>query len=73
MRVFNQKSMVSQSNVAVMCGLKNHDAYVAAVIDILRKNAPEAERIRRAVTRCFGISDDDASAKLPDISISHDD
>ncbi len=73
LRVFNQKSMVSQSNVAVMCGLKNHDAYVAAVIDILRKNAPEAERIRRAVTRCFGISDDDASAKLPDISISHDD
>ncbi|WP_295729261.1 DUF4435 domain-containing protein [uncultured Muribaculum sp.] len=73
LRVYNQKSMVSQSNVANMCGLKNHEAYVAAIIDILMRNVPEADRIRRAVTRCFGITADDASAKLPDISATEAD
>ena len=70
LRVYNQKSMVGQSNVAELCGLKNHDAYVAAIIDILRNDSAEADRIRIAVTRCFGITDGDASAKLPENSIS---
>ena len=70
LRVYNQKSMVGQSNVAELCGLKNHDAYVAAIIEILKEDSPEADSIRRAVTRCFGITDDEASAKLSENSIS---
>jgi hypothetical protein len=67
LRVFNQKTMVPQSNVAELCGLKNKDDYVAAIIKILRRNSPEADQIRLAIARCFGIIGD-AGAKLPDIS-----
>lgn len=56
LRVYNQKSMVPQSNVAQLCGLQGKDAYVNNIISILRKNTPEAAQIREAVARCFGIT-----------------
>lgn len=55
LRVYNQKSMVPQSNVAQMCGLKGKDAYVNDIIDILRRDTTEAAQIRQAVTECFGL------------------
>ncbi len=70
LRVYNQKSMVPQSNVATMCGLRNNDAYVASIIDILSHDSPEADRIRRAVIRCFGINEEDAPAKVEGVDIS---
>ncbi|MDE6198167.1 MAG: DUF4435 domain-containing protein [Muribaculaceae bacterium] len=57
LRVYNQKSMLSSSNVAQMCGFKNKERYIDGVIALLRENRPEAESIREAVRRCLGASD----------------
>lgn len=53
LRVYNQKSMIPGSNVAALCGLKNKDEYVKAVISLLRGNSRQGERIRTAVKACF--------------------
>lgn len=56
LRVFNHKSMVSSCNVAQLCGIKGgQNEYVNEIIKILRRDGAEAERIRHAVLRCFGI------------------
>lgn len=62
LRVYNQKSMLSGSNVAGLCGLSNKEAYVKKVIDILRHDSPAATRIRSAIIKCFGIDEAQASA-----------
>lgn len=62
LRVFNQKTMVSRSDVAGMCGLPNRDAYVNSILDILRQGGREAEAIRRSVAACFGLTADEAPA-----------
>lgn len=49
LRVFNQKSMLSASNVAQLCGLKSKDAYIDRLLSILRNSAPEAPALRKAV------------------------
>lgn len=67
LRVFNQKSMVPESNVAQLCGLNSKEQYVATVIALLRKGGPEAERIRRAVLKCFGIPEPGNQAPQPSI------
>lgn len=55
LRVYNQKSMVPRSNVGQLCGLSgSKDAYVQAVLSVLKSNGREAEAIRDAITRCFG-------------------
>ncbi|MCM1503742.1 MAG: DUF4435 domain-containing protein [Muribaculum sp.] len=71
LRVYNQKSMLSGSNVASLCGLTNKNAYIEEVINILKDNGPDAERIRKAITKCFGISE--ASAPAPDMKVIEDD
>lgn len=68
LRVYNQKSMLPSSNVAGLCGLANKDAYVQAIIDILRSNGHGAERIRKAIINCFGLEDDSLEAPKPEIS-----
>lgn len=55
LRVFNQKSMVPSSNVAELCGLRNKDEYVGAILKILRSDTQAADRMRSAILRCFGI------------------
>lgn len=55
LKVYNRKSMIPASNVAPLCGLKNKEEYIAAIIEILRTEAPGATRIREAVKRCFGL------------------
>lgn len=57
LRVYNQKSMLSSCNVAGLCGLENKDRYVQKILQILRGNSQDAERIARAVKKCFGLED----------------
>lgn len=54
LRVFNQKSMLTGSNVAQMCGFKSKEAYIEGVVKLLRRETPEAAMIRDAVRRCLG-------------------
>lgn len=49
LRVYNQKSMLSQSNVGAVTGCGDHRAYIAAVLNILKSQTPAANRIRRAL------------------------
>ncbi len=72
LRVYNQKSMLSGSNVAGLCGLSNKDAYVRTVIKILRNEGPAAARIRTAIIKCFGIDETQASARTSVNVIDHD-
>lgn len=54
LRVYNEKSMLPGSNVAGLCGITgSKDAYVSAILTILRSNAPQAGKIRRAIAQCF--------------------
>ena len=57
LRVYNQKSMLPASNVAGLCGLKNKDEYIRTILQMLRDESRGAERIRRAVKECFGLTD----------------
>ena len=49
LRVYNQKSMIGQSNVAPLTGTTDRHAYIAAVLDLLKSDSPEAPAIRRAI------------------------
>lgn len=62
LRVYNQKSMLPASNVAALCGLKNKDEYIKTILQMLRDESRGAERIRRAVSRCFGLEASAADA-----------
>lgn len=55
LKVYNQKSMLPASNVASLCGLKNKDEYVQAIIDLLSRPGKDAQTISNAVKRCFGL------------------
>ncbi|MEG2820884.1 MAG: hypothetical protein RR868_09075, partial [Muribaculaceae bacterium] len=59
LKVFNEKSMLPESNVAQLCGLNTKDEYIKAILNILKGNGRDAIAIRRAIKRCFGISDND--------------
>lgn len=58
LRVYNQKSMIPDSNVGNIVGLKRQDknTYINAILNILKTETPQAERIRRAVSLCLGIN-----------------
>lgn len=56
LKVYNQKSMVPNSNVGSMCGVgASKDAYASAIIAILKTECREADAIRRAIAGCFGL------------------
>lgn len=55
LRVYNQKLMLTTTNVAGLCGLNGKDEYIKEVLKILKGNGKEADTIRNAVKRCFGI------------------
>lgn len=57
LKVYNRKTMISESHVARLCGLRHDskDAFIGAVIDTLRRDHPEATAIRKAVKEVFGI------------------
>lgn len=56
LRVYNRKSMLSESHVAEAAGIRSDDkkAYIRAVLAILADDGPQAPRLRAAVRRCFG-------------------
>lgn len=49
LRVYNQKSMIAQSNVSSLTGCGDKRAYITAVLDILKTDTPAAARIRTAI------------------------
>lgn len=55
LKVFNQKLMLGESNVATLCGFKGKDEYIRGVLNILKGNNREADDIRKAIKQCFGI------------------
>jgi hypothetical protein len=74
LRVYNQKTMLVYTNVAGLCGLTGgKDAYIADVIRILKQGGAPAERIRRAIIRCFGLDDQALRPDMADLSINEND
>ena len=56
LQVFNQKTIISDSNVAALCGFTKKEDYVKGIISILKSNNKEADAIRRSVKACFGLN-----------------
>ena len=65
LRVFNQKSMLTSSNVAQLCGYKNKDAYIAGILNVLRHDSPAADAIRKAVRDILGADTISAESERP--------
>ena len=57
LKVYNEKRMLVNSNVAGLCGLPSVDAYVKTVLHILKCDCAEADAIRKAVKGCFGMAE----------------
>jgi len=66
LRVYNQKSMVPGSNVAGLCGMKDRNAYLRRILDLLRADGEAARRIRQAIVHCFGFDASDAPGNQSD-------
>lgn len=49
LRVYNQKSMVGQSNVGPLTGTGDKRGYLAAVLNILKSSTPAASRLREVL------------------------
>ena len=58
LRVYNQKMILGDSNVAALCGLSKKDDYIKQVLHILKSGGREANAIRKAVRDCFEITDE---------------
>ena len=57
LKVYNQKLMLGESNVATLCGFKGKDDYIRGVLNILKGNSEHAASIRHAIKQCFGIEE----------------
>ena len=55
LRVYNNKLMLGDSNVASLCGFNRKDDYLRCVLNILKTDSKYARDIRAAVKACFGI------------------
>ncbi|MDE5918476.1 MAG: DUF4435 domain-containing protein, partial [Duncaniella sp.] len=55
LKVYNRKTMISESHVARLCGLKkdDKDSMIRAVLDILRRDLEGAAELRKAVREVF--------------------
>lgn len=53
LRVFNQKSMIGQSNVSSLTGCGDKRSYLTAVLNILKSDTEAAHRIRTALRNCI--------------------
>ena len=60
LKVYNQKSMLTNSNVCNLCGLANKDKYLRVILSILREDRPEAEGIRSTIRACFGLDKEES-------------
>ena len=57
LKVYNQKLMLNESNVATLCGFKSKDDYIRGVLNILKGNSENAAAIRKAIKECFGLEE----------------
>lgn len=59
LRVYNRKTMLSESHVARACGLRNDDkdSYIRAILMILKEDREDAEVIRQAIRGTFNLDD----------------
>jgi hypothetical protein len=57
LRVYNQKQMLNDSNVATLCGFKSKDDYIRGVLNILKGGSENAAAIRTAIKQCFGLDE----------------
>ena len=57
LKVYNQKLMLVESNVAVLCGFKNKEDYIRGVLNILKGSSENAQAIRKSIKQCFGLED----------------
>ena len=57
LKVYNQKLMLNESNVATLCGFKSKDDYIRGVLNILKGNSENARAIRSAIKACFGLEE----------------
>ena len=57
LRVYNQKTMLTSSNVAQLCGCKSKDDYIHAIFNILKRDNADSQAIRTAIKQCFQIDD----------------
>lgn len=57
LRVYNRKTMLSESHVARACGLKrdDKDSYIRAILTILKDDRGPATTIRSAIRATFGL------------------
>lgn len=57
LRVYNRKTMLSESHVARACGLKrdDKDAYIRAILTILKDDRGPASAIRASIRATFGL------------------
>ena len=53
LKVFNHKPLIAESNLPSLLGFKNRDDYIRGVINILKENGKEAEKIRFAITKAL--------------------
>lgn len=58
LRVYNRKTMISESHVARACGLRSDDknSYIRAILTILREEGDYAEAIREAIRSTFDLT-----------------
>ena len=57
LKVYNQKLMISESDVATLCGFKGKDDYIRGVLNILKGGKESARAIRHAIKACFGLEE----------------
>ena len=53
LKVFNQKSMLPECNVATLCGLFNKDNYINRVLALLKEDKDLGQQIRSAIRSAF--------------------
>ncbi len=57
LRVFNHKSMLTETHVASICGIRGDDynTYIKQVLKLMKGDSPEGEAIRSAIRRSFNV------------------
>ncbi|MDE7387968.1 MAG: DUF4435 domain-containing protein [Muribaculaceae bacterium] len=55
LRVYNQKSMLPQSNVSSLTGTGDKQGYITAILHILKAGGPQAARLRSAIRAALGL------------------
>lgn len=60
LRVYNEKTMLPNSNVAQLCGFECKEEYIKDVLAILKEGGKDADAIRTAIKSAFGLETTEA-------------